>query len=70
MNESKPNRWISKAGMPRLEGSEMKWAGSRIYGSKDFLKLKLGDPTVQMYFEFVSDNEGKLHNGKTSLKPL
>ena len=70
MRASTPNRWVSSRGMPQIEGNEMKWAGSRFYGSRDFLKLKLGDPKVNMYFEFISYNDDKLHNGKSVLKTV
>jgi hypothetical protein len=70
MDASLPNRWVSKANMPKIVGNQLKWAASRIYGSQDQLKLKLGDPKVNMYFEFLSTNDGKLHSGKSAIKSV
>ena len=69
MDETKPNIWSTQWNMPQISGSEMKWTGSRLYGSKDFINLKL-DSSLQMYFEFISDNNGQSHNGKTALLKL
>jgi hypothetical protein len=63
----KQKDWTVQGHLPSLRHGYLAWGGHRSYEPENLMHMKLADPHFDVYFQFYSEQDGKVKVGKSKL---